>query len=275
MTFGLNIRQPLTITVLLATAVLWLVPLPYPALEGAQAPGPQVIKITSKILYEERTLTVFIPDGYATSQKTYPVLYVLDAEAKTVIPKIVSTLRDLNAKGFLPQMIVVGIWNTDRNRDMIPIAVSHRPGSGGAEKFLRFIHEELMPQIAQNFRASGYSILYGMSNSALFAVYAILQNPETFDAYIASSPMIGHCPEHIRKKAEAIIADDHLSGRILYLVHGTKDSPRVTNYVPDLQDYLESHAPESFRSKLEILEGEGHVPDSSLERGLRFIFSKN
>jgi hypothetical protein len=29
-----------------------------------------------------------------------------------------------------------------------------------------------------------------------------------------------------------------------------------------------------FDSKLEILEGEGHVPDSSLERGLQYIFSK-
>lgn len=172
-------------------------------------------------------------------------------------------------------MILVGIWNTQRNRDMIPIAVPHRPGSGGAEKFLRFIHEELMLHIAQNFRTSDYSILYGMSNSALFAVFAILENPQTFDAYIASSPMIGHCPEHMRDKVESIIASDHLTGRNLYMVYGTKDSPRVTNYVQDLHDHLRSRAPEGFRIKLEILEGEGHVPDHSLERGLRFVFSKN
>jgi len=35
-----------------------------------------------------------------------------------------------------------------------------------------------------------------------------------------------------------------------------------------------TNAPQGFISKLEILEGEGHVPDSSLDNGLRYIFSK-
>jgi len=34
-----------------------------------------------------------------------------------------------------------------------------------------------------------------------------------------------------------------------------------------------TNAPQDFISNLVILEGEGHVPDSSLERGLQFIFS--
>jgi predicted alpha/beta superfamily hydrolase len=172
-------------------------------------------------------------------------------------------------------MIVIGIWNTERNRDMIPEAVSHRPGSGGSERFLNFIKEELMPYIKQNYRAFPYSTLYGMSNSALFAVYALLEKPETFNAVIASSPMIGHCPEHMQKKAEAFIKTDNESDLYLYMIYGTKDSPRVTKYVPDFQNYLNTHAPKGFISKLEILEGEGHVPASSLARGLQHIFSQN
>jgi predicted alpha/beta superfamily hydrolase len=232
-----------------------------------------IIKIDSRILNEERTISVSLPDGYPTAQKAYPVLYVLDAEGETLFPKNVSTVKDLNTKGFVPQMIVVGIWNTNRNRDMIPIPVSHRPGSGGSENFLYFIKEELMPHIEQNYRTSDYSVLYGMSNSALFAVYALLEKPETFHATIASSPMIGHCPEYMKKKAEAFIKKNHVSSRFLYMIYGTEDSRRVTEYVPVLQNYLNMHASEGFISKLEILEGEGHVPDSSLTRGLQFIFS--
>jgi hypothetical protein len=156
---------------------------------------------------------------------------------------------------------------------MIPESVSHRPGSGGAENFLNFIQTELMPYIKKNYRASDYSILYGMSNSALFAVYALFEKPGTFNAYIASSPMIGHCPEYMQKKAQSFISKKVLNDRFLYMVYGDEDSRRVTEYVPDLQNYLDTHRPDGFECKLEILPGEGHVPKSSLARGLQFIFS--
>lgn len=171
-------------------------------------------------------------------------------------------------------MIVVGIWNTNRDRDMIPVAVSHRPGSGASEKFLTFIREELVPYVNETYRCGEFSILYGMSNSALFGVYALLEAPDTFDAYLASSPMIGHCPDFINGKLGAFINMSLAKSRILYMIYGTKDSPGVTDFVPDFQAYLKAHAPENFRSELVILDGEGHVPASSLARGLQFIFSK-
>ncbi len=237
-------------------------------------PQRSTAKIFSHILEEERIMYISLPDGYAASEKMYPILYVLDAEGETLFPKCVSTVKDLNAKEIIPEMIVVGIWNTNRNRDMIPESVSHRPGSGGSEHFLRFIQNELIPYIRQNYCASDYSLLYGMSNSALFAVYALLEKPETFNGIIASSPMIGHCPEYMQKKTETFIRKN-LAGRLfLYMIYGTEDSRRVTEYVPDFQKYLDSYAPKGFTNKLEILEGEGHVPASSLARGLQYIFQR-
>jgi predicted alpha/beta superfamily hydrolase len=131
-----------------------------------------------------------------------------------------------------------------------------------------------MPHIGQNYRTTEFSILYGMSNSALFAVYALLEGPEIFNAYIASSPMIGHCPEFIKKKAEVFVKKAPLKDRIAYMIYGTEDSRRVTAYVPEFQKYLKTNAPQGFTSKLEILKGEGHVPDRSLERGLGYIYSQ-
>jgi len=237
-------------------------------------PTESKVKIYSRILSEERTLSVALPDEYEATQNEYPVLYVLDAEGEKLFPGCVSTVVDLYNKGRIPQMIVIGIWNTNRNRDMIPEDVSHRPGSGGSMEFLSFIKHELMPYIVHNYRTTDFSILYGMSNSALFTLYALLEKPETFNAYIASSPMIGHCPDFIQTKVEAFIKNVRLDDRILYMVYGSEDSRRVTAYVPESQEYLETKAPPGFISKLEILVGEGHVPNSSLERGLKYIFSK-
>jgi hypothetical protein len=233
------------------------------------------IKIYSQILDEERVVSVSVPQGYEDDRKAYPVLYILDAEGDRTFPQCVSTVSDLSKEGLLPEMVIVGIWNTVRNRDMIPVSVSHRPGSGGSERFLCFIKDELMPYIKKNYRITDFSLLYGMSNSALFAVYALLEKPATFNAYIASSPMIGHCPEYMREKAEVFVKRDQIEGRILFMIYGTEDSQRVTQYVPDFQKYLDSHAPKEFISHVEILEGEGHVPAGSLIRGLRSIFSFN
>jgi predicted alpha/beta superfamily hydrolase len=269
-----NVRKVFLIILSIGISVSWLQTLPFPALVG-QIQNRSTVKVYSQILEEERTISISLPDGYETSEKAYPVLYVLDAEGEETFPKCVSTVTDLNAKGFAPQMIVVGIWNTDRNRDMIPEAVSHRPGSGGSKKFLNFINDELMPYINQNYHGSAYSILYGMSNSALFAVFALLDKPETFNAVIASSPMIGHCPEHMQKKAEAFVRKSLTNDLFLYMIYGTDDSRRVTEYVPDFQNYLNTNAPKRFTSRLEILDGEGHVPASSLARGLQHTFSQN
>jgi hypothetical protein len=171
-------------------------------------------------------------------------------------------------------MILIGIWNTQRNRDMIPQAVSHRPGSGGSETFLNFIDGELKPFVTENYRTTDFSILYGMSNSALFTVYSLCEQPDAFKAYIASSPMIGHCPEFITQKAEGFVRMDHSQHRILFMIYGSEDSARVTNFAPALHNFFKSQASEYLTSHLEILAGEGHVPKSSLSRSLMFIFSR-
>lgn len=233
------------------------------------------IKIRSPILNEERTLSIALPQDYNKSHKAYPVLYILDAEALNEFADAVSTVKKLEAEGVGPKMIIVGIWNTNRNRDMIPVSVSHRPQSGGSQKFLEFITDELKPYVKQNYRTTDYSVLYGASNAGLFSVYALFQSPDAFDGIIASSPMIGHCPEHIQKKAEEFVRREQIKNCALYMIYGTEDSQRVTAYVPDFHEFLKSKAPRGFVSQLKILEGEGHVPKSSKLRGLRYVFAQN
>lgn len=273
MEIRLNSRKSLLVVLFIGIIALLITTLPSSVLASSK-PNSASVKIYSQILEEERTISVSLPDGSETAEQAYPVLFVLDAEGEVTFPKCVSTVNDLKAKGIVPQMIVVGIWNTNRNRDMIPEAVSHRPGSGGSKKFLNFINDELMPYINQNYHGSAYSILYGMSNSALFAVFALLDKPETFNAVIASSPMIGHCPEHMQKKAEAFVRKNLTNDLFLYMIYGTDDSRRVTEYMPDFQNCLNTHASKRFTSRLEILDGEGHVPASSLARGLEYIFNR-
>ena len=63
----------------------------------------------------------------------------------------------------IPEMIVVAIQNVDRRRDFTPdkIITVRENNSGGGERFLSFLEEELIPVIDQNFRTEPYRILFG------------------------------------------------------------------------------------------------------------------
>jgi len=259
-------------TVRLITAALILCGALLSATPAGRAPSD--FTINSRILEEDRSIRVTLPERYGIEETSYPMLILLDAESDDAYRKAAVVLERLEAAGEGPGMILIGIRNTIRNRDMIPAAVAHRPGSGGSEHFLRFIREELLPDIRSRFRTAGPTLLYGASNAGLFTVYAMLESPETFDAAIASSPMIGHCPDLMREKAAAFRRKELPGRRVLYMIYGTQDSRRVTEYLPDYQAALSAGAPREFQSETVIVEGEGHVPPDSLIRGLRFVFQR-
>jgi len=229
-------------------------------------------KIYSKILNEERKLIIHLPPGYEKTSQAYPVLYLLDADWDSLFLSSVATSEYLNGFGLIPKMIIVGICNTVRNRDMIPIKREDRPESGGSKNFLRFITEELMPYVKEQYRTVPYRLLFGGSNAGLFTVYALFENPEIFNACIAGSPMIGHCADFMHKLAEDAFLNKDLSSRFLYMIYGDDDLQGTVSYVPDLHQLIKTKSPEGFLYQMKIIENGGHVPFISLHDGLRSIF---
>jgi predicted alpha/beta superfamily hydrolase len=233
------------------------------------------LSIESATLEETRTIYVHLPAGYESSEQAFPVLYFLDAPAEGDPQSKLDTVAGLRDNGVIPDLILVGICNTARNRDMIPIAVSHRPGSGGSDRFLDFIAGELKPFVEKNYRTNGFDILNGESNAGLLAVYAFVERPELFDAYVASSPMIGHCPDLMFARADEFIARTDVENKKLFMIYGEADSPRATGYIPDYFDVLSSGLSDTPTVRVEkvLVAGAGHVPPSSLHDGLLFVFS--
>lgn len=229
-------------------------------------------KLYSKILNEERTLLIRLPDGYEETQERYPVLILMDADNHEYFMYLASTAGVLANFGRMPHMIVVGIANTDRTRDMLPVNVKELPTSGGADNFLRFMTEELVPFINHHYRTAPYRILYGASNAGLFAVYALLTKPEPFHAYIAGSPMIGWCSDFIKQKAESLFQMPNPLNNFLYIIYGEQDYRRVTSDVPAFIQILETRAPAELEWKVKMIEKEGHVPYTSLYDGLTAVF---
>ena len=232
------------------------------------------VKMKSKILNEERTLLLRLPNGYEKSKTAYPVLYTLDADWDDLFNNIAAASGFLNEFGYIPKVIVVGICNTDRSRDMLPFKVDYEPTSGGGYFFLRFIAEELKPFIDKNYRTEPFSILYGGSFAGLFTAYTMLEKPNTFNAYITSSPGIGTNPDYFFAKAKSFFENRSVWPKYMYMVYGENDYPQSVSHTAKFYDFLTANAPGDFKCQMEMIKNEGHVPFIGPFNGLRFIFAE-
>jgi predicted alpha/beta superfamily hydrolase len=152
--------------------------------------------LKSTVLGEDRTVLVRTPAGYETNKLKYPVLYMTDGDAH--MGHTASTIEFLTQNGRIPDLIVVGVTNTDRTRDLTPARSTDKdaagelrfPTSGGADNFLKFFETELIPQIEKQYRVQPYRILAGHSLGGLFAIHAMISKPGLFNSFIAVSPSL-------------------------------------------------------------------------------------
>lgn len=137
----------------------------------------------------------------------YPVLYVLDGDGMFPVAFLHGAALAMqpqdNAK---TSMLVVGVgYSEETLLDMNARALDYTPPAddysntgdarsehfGHADGFLSFVNDELKPTIADNYHVdSNNQTLIGHSYGALFALYALFSQPESFSTYIISSPSI-------------------------------------------------------------------------------------
>jgi predicted alpha/beta superfamily hydrolase len=166
---------------------------------GAQVvdsiPTHDTFVLHSTIVSEARTINIHTPAGYGTGGTRYAVLYMPDGGVQEDFPHVVVTVDSLVALGKLPPLIIVGIENTQRRRDMTgPTSVGSdsaiAPRVGGSAAFRGFIRDELIPEIARRYRTTDDRGIIGESLVGLFVTETFLLEPELFRRYIALDPSL-------------------------------------------------------------------------------------
>ncbi len=145
----------------------------------------------SKILKEDRPYWIYLPQSYkkdVSAKRKYPVLYLLDAESH--FPWASEEVQYMADCLQIPELIVVAIPNTDRNRDLTPAHDPVVPSSGGGVSFEKFLNEELVPDIDASFPTAPYRILVGHSLGGVLVVDAFLRRSGVFQAFIAMEPSV-------------------------------------------------------------------------------------
>ncbi|CAN5885848.1 alpha/beta hydrolase [soil metagenome] len=195
----------------------------------ALPPGQPIVigtgyDLPSKVLGDTRRINVWLPAGYATGAKTYPVIYLLDGGAAEDFHHITGLAQVGAMNGYLEEVIVVGIAGVDRRHDLTSPSADPRdrkdaPTSGGSEAFRQFLTGELAPYITANYRVDGRRALMGESLAGLFVLETFLTDPSVFDTYIAISPSLWWDNNSLAKASPELLAGPPLRRR-LYLSLG-------------------------------------------------------
>ncbi len=219
--------------------------------------------LDSEILGETRTINVYLPPQYVDSDDAaLPVFYMPDGGIREDFPHIAGLLQISALNGTMRPMILVGVENTQRRRDLTgPTEVTGdkeiAPVVGGSAAFRAFIREELITEVERRYRTTGERALIGESLAGLFAVETLLLEPDLFDTYIAVDPSLWWNSEWLVQHAGERLAElDADRPKALFLAHS--DEPSIAEPTGRLVEFLEAAQPDGLTWVFEELPNEHH-----------------
>lgn len=234
--------------------------------------------IDSKVLGERRVINVYVPPGYAASTDRYPVLYMPDGGMGEDFPHVVGEVDVSIKNAVIRPVIVVGVENTERRRDLVgPTVVPDEqklaPHAGGSDRFRAFLRDELKPLIAQRYRTTSESGLIGESLAGLFVLETFIVEPTLFDDYIAADPSVWWNEQALVRSASPRLAWWTAGPKALYVA--TADEKEMQDGVGILTTALRIHAPPGVTWTYEPMPDEHHwtiFPTAALH-GIRILFA--
>ncbi len=202
----------------------------------------------SKILGNSRNITIYLPPSYAAEKsRRYPVLYAQDGQnlfdRRTAFLgrewELDETLERRIKDGTLPEIIVVGVWNTPARME------EYTPGAGG-DRYVRFLVEELKPIIDRRFRTRRdprNTAILGSSMGGLIATWAALRRPDVFGQAASLSSVFQFMGEATTKLLAEISESKKKPPVRLYFDFGTNEvdekPERYVAFLSGMEEQLE------------------------------------
>lgn len=231
----------------------------------------------SKILHQDRPYWVCLPSSYQDdTNQTYPVLYLLDAEWNFYW--VCPALQFMEQSRQIPEFIVVGVPNMDREHDLTPARDPNDLPSGGGQSFERFLNEELAPEMNAKYRTVSYRVLMGHSMGGALVADAFLRQTNGFHGYIAIDPSLGWDNQILVHRAKKFIPLANSRAAIFITTARWRDLGLTDHSMTDSQklfvSILKTNSSPGIRIGYEV-ESEDHNSSRllGLYDGLRFIFN--
>lgn len=214
----------------------------YPDKPKRYSASPQVRIIDTAFsipqLNRKRKIWIYLPKGYSSSGKNYPVLYMQDGQnlfneqtafaGEWGVDECLDTLQQKLKK----ECIVVGIDHAGEKRMNEYNPWDHPQfGKGEGKAYAEFLAKTLKPYIDSKYRtykSAENNFVLGSSMGGLISLYTVLQYPDVFGGAGVFSPSF-QLSNDIYQLAEGFTTT---SMPVFYLYTGSKEAP---NAVPNLQ----------------------------------------
>lgn len=161
----------------------------------------RIPQLESKILGNSRDITVYLPPGYDSGDRRYPVLFLNDGQnlfdpLRAFIPgqhwRVAEAADAAIGERTAAPMIIVGIDNAGAARidEYTPTHDDDRKSGGRAADYGRFLVEELKPLIDERYRTTSDAALGGSSLGGLVTLFLGLTHPDVFPRLAVMSPSV-------------------------------------------------------------------------------------
>lgn len=205
-------------------------------------PEHETFKIQSKQVGEERTINIWVPEGYKANSDSLPVMYMADGGIREDFPHIANTLAKLINEKKIKPLILVGIENTQRRRDLTGFTEVEKdkeiaPVVGGSERFRKFVKDELFSEINKRYRTTSEKSIIGESASGLFVMETFFLAPEMFDNYIAFYPSLWWNNHYLVRTAKEHLLAYSTNPKRLWFANS--DATDIYPYTKELAGILE------------------------------------
>ncbi|RYG53752.1 MAG: hypothetical protein EOO01_03525, partial [Chitinophagaceae bacterium] len=143
----------------------------------SQLHASDTITIHSKTLQAERKVIVTRSGKIKDGDRNNNCILYMDADDRNINGIILQSANNLLANDEIPASYLIGIMQVDRNNELLE-----------KEKLLRFLTEELIPELTGKYHIASQITIAGHSFGAYFATYAFLKNNSLYHSCIAISP---------------------------------------------------------------------------------------
>lgn len=201
---------------------------------------------------------VYLPAGYAESNRRFPVIYMHDGQ--NVFDQVENPKREWHVEEKLNDLhseaIIIGIEHgVHRIDEMTPYA-NDTHGGGHADNYLDFIINTLKPYTDENFRTlpePENTTIFGSSVGGLISFYAALKYPEIFGNAGVFSPSFWFS-EEIYAFAEQT---ETITSR-LYFMAGDRESNAMVTDMERMEDVLRQKVKHVSQTEKKIVHNGQH-----------------
>lgn len=203
-----------------------------------------------------KKIWLYLPKGYNTSTRKYPVIYMHDAQnlfdASTSYAgewNIDETLDSIKAK-----VIVIGVEHGgDKRIDELTPFKNQKYGGGKADDYLDFIVNILKPKVDATYRTktnAKNTVIFGSSLGGLVSFYAALKYPQVFGKVGCFSPSFWFG----RKELNDLMAETKdFDAKVFFLCGDDEGDADVIHDMKNVADWVNTKRCECKKLNKEVI----------------------